>query len=127
MADPARMRRILRSLVDNALKFTPKGGRASLNAGCDINGDLCLEVRDTGIGMSPDKIVHALSPFGQADGASTRRYGGAGVGLPLARRLVELHGASLHIDSEEGRGVTAVVRFPRSLFVDTPMLQARSA
>ena len=127
MADPARLKRILHSLVDNALKFTPRGGRASLSAGYDGAGDLCLQVRDTGIGMSPDKIVHALSPFGQADGASTRRYGGAGVGLPLASRLVELHGASLHIDSEEGRGVTAVVRFPQGLFVETRQLRAQNA
>ncbi len=126
-ADPARLKRILYSLVDNALKFTPKGGRARLSASCDLDGDLCLEVRDTGIGMSPDQIALALSPFGQADGASTRRYGGAGVGLPLARRLVELHGASLKIDSEEGRGVTAVVRFPQSLFAETRQLRARSA
>ncbi len=77
-----------------------------------------MEVRDTGIGMSRDKIGRALSPFGQADGSNTRQYEGAGVGLPLTHRLVKLHGASLEIESEEGKGTTVVVRFPQQRFVD---------
>lgn len=115
MADPVQLKRILINLTGNAVKFTPKGGEASLSAGLEDNGDLCLTVRDNGIGMSADKIARALSPFGQADGGSTRQYGGAGVGLPLTNRLVQLHGATLDIDSAEGKGATVQVRFPQSL------------
>ena len=118
LADYDRLKRVLNNLISNAVKFTDKGGQAGLRARRDGDGDLCLEVRDTGIGMSRDKIGRALSPFGQADGSNTRQYEGAGVGLPLTHRLVKLHGASLEIESEEGKGTTVVVRFPQQRFVD---------
>ena len=118
MADPDRFERILTSLVSNAIKFNTKGGRASLDLSRDAAGNLCIRVEDTGIGMSREKIVQALAPFGQADGGLTRQYGGAGVGLPLSLRLAELHGGRLAIESQEGKGTVATVVFPSGLFVD---------
>ncbi|HTK35921.1 MAG TPA: hybrid sensor histidine kinase/response regulator [Caulobacteraceae bacterium] len=116
MADPERLRRILDNLISNAIKFSHRGGHVSLTVAQEGDGGLCLKVQDDGIGMSPDVIAHVMAPFGQADGGTTRRHGGAGVGLPLTLRLVKLHGASLEIQSEEGQGAAVLVRFPRSLF-----------
>jgi signal transduction histidine kinase len=70
------------------------------------DGGVAFEVRDTGLGMTTDEIEIALEPFGQVDARLAREHEGTGLGLPLARRLAELHGGTLHIDSEKGRGTT---------------------
>jgi len=92
---------------------------------------LVFEVRDTGIGMTPEEITIALQPFGQLDAGFDRRHDGTGLGLPLARSLVELHGGSLRIESQKGRGTTvsvllsaARIREPREA---SPRLAAAAA
>lgn len=106
-ADPLRLRQILMNFASNAVKFT-ESGEICLMARSDAmpNGQsrLCLSVRDTGIGISPDQIDDIFKPFGQADNSTTRRYGGTGLGLSIALRLAEQMGGALNVVSEKGQG-----------------------
>ena len=116
-ADPRRLRQVLLNLLSNALKFTPKGGAVTLTA--ERRGaDITIAVADTGIGMAPEHISIALAPFGQVDNRFARRYEGTGLGLPLVKRVVELHGGRLAIDSALGRGTTVSVLLPAGRIID---------
>jgi PAS domain S-box-containing protein len=112
--DPNRFRLALTHLVSNALKFTPQEGRVSVSAFMQADGGLCFEVADTGIGMSPQTIAHAMEPFRQLDNSLARRFEGAGLGLPIAHSLVSLHGGGLRIESAEGKGTRVFVTLPHS-------------
>jgi len=112
-ADEARFRQIVRNLLSNAVAFTPSGGRIRIATAADANGDFLLTISDTGIGMTQAEIEVALEPFRQVDSQLTRRVGGLGLGLPIAKRLVELHGGALALESAPGRGTTLTVRLPR--------------
>jgi signal transduction histidine kinase len=103
---------VLLNLLSNAVKFTPVGGRVSLTAGIDADGAYRLSVADTGIGMSAADQQIALSPFGQVDSSLARRYEGTGLGLPLSKALVELHGGRLEIDSAPDAGTTVHAILP---------------
>ena len=110
-ADARRLRQILQNLLANAVKFTPKGGTITLSA--DRRGvDLAIVVSDTGSGMAPEHLAIALGRSGQDDNRFARPYDGGGAGLPLVKRLVELHGAAIAIDSTPGRGTTVTILFP---------------
>jgi len=111
-ADPARVRQILLNLLSNAVKFTPASGRVELAVKVDGDRDLVLCVSDTGIGMRSEEIPIALEPFSQIDSSLSRRYEGTGLGLPLTKRLVELHGGALTIRSSPGKGTEVTVRLP---------------
>lgn len=113
--DPVRLRQILLNLLGNALKFTEKGGvtvrltLGSSQAGPPVVGaplDLKIEIIDTGIGLTPEQRAKLFQPFVQADGSITRRYGGTGLGLSICRRLVELMGGEIGVESEAGIGST---------------------
>ena len=109
--DARRLRQVLLNLLSNAIKFTPKDGAITLSA--ERRGaDIAIVVADTGIGMAPEHIGIALARFGQVDNRLARRYEGSGLGLPLVKRLVELHGGALAIDSTLGRGTTVTVLLP---------------
>jgi len=112
IVDPGRLTQILLNLLSNAVKFTDSGGSVILAIRHAKNGGVALEVRDTGLGMSAAEIEVALEPFGQVDGSLARRHTGTGLGLPFARQLAELHGGSLHVDSEIGGGTTVTVTLP---------------
>ena len=84
-----------------------------------------FEVADTGLGMTAAEIRTAIEPFGQVDGGLARRHEGTGLGLPIARRLIELHGGSLSISSEKGRGTTVVVELPASRVIAEPSGRGR--
>jgi two-component system cell cycle sensor histidine kinase PleC len=114
--DAQKLRQILLNLVSNAVKFTPSGGSVTVRLAID-GSDAVLTVADTGIGMSVEDVATALAPFGQIDSAYTRRHEGTGLGLPLARRLAELLGGSLALESAPGRGTTATVRMPTAAAV----------
>ncbi|MEO8301247.1 MAG: ATP-binding protein [Rhizomicrobium sp.] len=114
-ADSARLRQILINLLGNAVKFTPSGGKVSLSAEVMPDGALQFRIADTGIGIPKDKIEVAMSPFGQVDSRLARKYEGTGLGLPLTKRLVEMHGGTFELSSEPDRGTVATVRLPNLL------------
>jgi PAS domain S-box-containing protein len=114
VADPTRLKQILLNLISNAIKFTGPRGSVVVAGRCAADGGVAFEVRDTGVGMRRDEIEIALEPFGQVDARLAREREGTGLGLPLARRLAELHGGSLHVESEKGRGTTVTVTLPAS-------------
>ena len=113
-ADPRRLRQIVLNLLSNAVKFTPEGGRVEIAAWLAEDGGLAIAVSDSGIGMSEDELAQALQPFVQLDRAGRRRQEGTGLGLPLCRQLVELHGGELRLASVPGEGTAATVRLPPS-------------
>ena len=110
-ADGARLRQVLLNLISNAVKFTPEGGEVTIAVSRAGKG-VRIAVSDTGIGMSPSQIPRALERFGQIESTLARKYQGTGLGLPLAKRLVELHGGTLEIESEVGVGTTVTVWLP---------------
>jgi PAS domain S-box-containing protein len=113
--DGRRMRQVVVNLLVNSIKFTPTGGSVTLAAGHNRQGGIDVVVADTGIGMDEGGIAKAMTPFGQLGDPATRRaQDGVGLGLPLSRQLVELHGGSLLIDSAPGKGTTITVRLPAS-------------
>jgi signal transduction histidine kinase len=109
--DHQRLRQIVINLLSNAVKFTPEGGKVRVTTRL-AHGALELSVADTGIGMAEKDIPTALARFGQIDSKLSRKYQGTGLGLPLAKELVELHGGTLAIESALGVGTTVHVRFP---------------
>ena len=115
--DAKKLQQILINLLVNAVKFTPAGGSVSLMVSRDPAGDLLMRIADTGVGIPRDKIAVALSPFGQVDSPLAEKNDGVGLGLPLTKRLVELHDGTLDIDSEPGSGTTVTLRFPAERFV----------
>ena len=112
VADEQRLQQIVDNLLSNACKFTPEGGSVSVGAEVDNAGRLAIEIRDTGVGMSPDDAMRALAPFVQLDHEFSRRLQGTGLGLPLAKALVELHGGTLDLSSKLGSGTVITIVFP---------------
>ena len=111
-ADADRFQQVVANLLSNAIKFTPRGGQVSLRAVRD-GGHMILTVADTGIGMEPQFVPFVFERFRQADSSTTRTHPGAGLGLAIARHLVELHGGSIEAASAgPGRGATFTVRLP---------------
>jgi signal transduction histidine kinase len=109
-ADPARFQQIVQNLLANAIKFTKPGGRVRLEA-VRTQPELTVRVRDTGIGISPAFLPFVFDPFRQADTSTTRAHSGVGLGLAIARHLVELHGGIIQASSDgEGKGTTFTVR-----------------
>ena len=110
IGDKTRFRQILINLVSNALKFTPAGGSVTVSARKAAK-HMVIEVKDTGIGMAEENIPAALRPFEQLDNSTARKYGGAGLGLPLTKHLVELLGGRFSITSAVDKGTTVVIEF----------------
>ncbi len=111
-ADKRALKQVLLNLLSNAVKFTPSGGKIHVCAGLDPDGHFRLAVNDTGIGIKKDDIKKALLPFVQLDNEYTRRQEGTGLGLPLAKSLVDMHGGSIAIESTPGIGTSVVTQFP---------------
>jgi signal transduction histidine kinase len=118
-ADERRLRQILINLLSNAVKFTSEGGHVRLSS-AQKNGGLAIAVSDTGIGMAPDDIPTALTPFGQVDSKVRRKQEGTGLGLPLARQLVELHGGTFVIESKINVGTTVTFVLPPERMIAPP-------
>jgi PAS domain S-box-containing protein len=110
--DKRMVRQMLTNLLSNAVKFTPTEGCVTVEAGLFDRGGLYLAVSDNGIGVAPEDIPKALSTFGQVDGTLGRKYEGTGLGLPLVKSLVELHGGDLDFESHFGVGTRVSIRFP---------------
>jgi signal transduction histidine kinase/ActR/RegA family two-component response regulator len=127
--DPDRLRQIAGNLLSNAVKFTSHG---SVQASADVNaetGALRLVVRDTGVGISPDKLPALFEKFTQADNSATRRFGGTGLGLAICRELTQMMGGSINVESREGYGSTFTVELPlsRGDAVDATVVEATAA
>jgi len=114
LADERSMKQVLLNLLTNAVKFTPEGGTVTVRADCSADGEVRLSVADTGIGMSKEDLPRAMESFGQVDSDLSRRYEGTGLGLPLAKRLVEMHDGRFEIESEPDRGTVVTVILPAS-------------
>jgi len=110
--DPAKLRQVVLNLLSNAAKFTDTGGTITVSAAA-TDGAAVIRVTDNGIGMSSEEIPIALSAFGQIDSRLARRYEGTGLGLPLSKAIVELHGGGITIDSALGKGTSVTVTLPR--------------
>ncbi len=115
-ADTRKIKQVLINLLSNAVKFTDDGGKVSVSAR-RLESGLAIAVSDNGIGMRASDIPTALAPFGQVDSALERKFEGTGLGLPLSKTLVELHGGTLRIDSELGRGTTITITLPEERLV----------
>ena len=121
--DASRLRQILVNLVSNALKFTKSGGvslEVSVRARNTAEDEIYVEIIDTGLGIDPEQLETLFEPFTQADGSSTRRYGGTGLGLPISKRLVELLGGKIGALSSPGQGSTFWFSLPILPVVDEP-------
>ena len=111
--DAKKLRQIMLNLLSNAVKFTLPGGEVHVGAWKNTGGDkIFIEVRDTGIGIAPENIARALSPFEQVDNALSRKYEGTGLGLPLTKKLVELMGGQFTLKSEVDVGTTITFSLP---------------
>jgi signal transduction histidine kinase len=108
--DVEKIERVLVNLISNALKFTSEGGvTVTLDS---IDGETCLCVEDTGIGITSEGLAHIFERFRQGDGSVTRRFGGTGIGLAYAKEIVNLHGGDITVESTPGKGSRFVVRLP---------------
>jgi signal transduction histidine kinase/ActR/RegA family two-component response regulator len=117
--DEGRLRQVFWNLLSNAVKFTPPGGRVHVGLE-STNDSVRVTFRDTGIGIQPSFLPHIFEPFRQADGGSTRRYSGLGLGLAICKQLVELHGGSIAAESgAHDRGASFVVHLPRQVLEES--------
>ncbi|MFV0442960.1 MAG: response regulator [Planctomycetaceae bacterium] len=124
IGDAGRIRQVLVNLVGNAIKFTHRGEVAvtvSEVARREHQADILIAVRDTGIGIAPDRLQQVFEPFVQADGSTTRHYGGTGLGLAICVRLVELMGGRIWVDSYVGVGSTFYFQIPCELRESVPL------
>jgi PAS domain S-box-containing protein len=112
--DPDRLQQVVWNLLSNAIKFTPRGGNVWMRLG-RASASAEIEVRDDGQGIKAEFLPHVFERFRQSDSSSTRPFGGLGLGLAIARHLVELHGGTVEVRSEgDGKGATFQVRLPLS-------------
>jgi signal transduction histidine kinase len=120
MADPRLVRQVGLNLVSNAVKFTQTGGSVAIGVEVDESGDALLRVADSGIGIAAADLDRLDEPFVQAESAFARGNGGMGLGLPLTRKIMELHGGRLDIASELGVGTRVTARFPSVRVLSLP-------
>ena len=121
LGDPTRLRQVLTNILGNAVKFTRQGEvLLHVSEGQEEAPlTLCFAIRDTGIGMSPEQLGRLFKPFEQADGSTTRRFGGTGLGLVISKNLIELMGGSLEVESTPNQGSRFLVRLPFTPQSDT--------
>jgi PAS domain S-box-containing protein len=114
--DERALKQVLLNFLSNAVKFTPPGGTVTTRL-CRVAEGVALSVSDTGIGMNPAEIKVALSAFGQVDSKVARQHQGSGLGIPISKSLIELHGGRLEIESTPGHGTTMTAIFPSTRLV----------
>lgn len=111
-ADERAFKQVLLNILANAVKFTPRNGNVRVTVDRVPNGDVVVQVTDTGIGVDSDAIKELFQPFRQAEAHISRKFGGTGLGLAISRKLMMLHGGDINMESELGRGTTVRVVFP---------------
>ena len=120
--DPVRLKQVLINLCNNAIKFTDKGS-VIVDVSYKTNDQtLIIDIRDTGIGISPDQMKRIFDPFVQADSTTTRNYGGTGLGLSLSKRLIEIMGGKIEVDSILGKGSCFQLSLPCIMYNDSELL-----
>ena len=112
LGDRMRFEQVLLNLIRNAIRFTPEGGIILLSAE-RTPGDVAITVRDTGIGIGPDDLPHVFERFYRADQSRARTSGGAGLGLAIAKEMIEAMGGSIAVESVQGEGTTFTIRSAR--------------
>ncbi len=116
ISDEQRLAQVITNFLSNAVKFTPENGIITLSAGCDnVSDQLCkvhVSVSDTGIGMDEEQQSRMFQPFSQADSSITRKYGGTGLGLVISKRIVEMLGGDITLESEVDKGTTFSFSIP---------------
>lgn len=110
--DAAKLKQVFANILSNAIKFTPAGGKVMVTGVATTDGGVVVDIIDNGVGMTDDELEIAMTPFGQVDGSRTRWREGTGLGLPIARALVDLHGGRIKINSTRGTGTTVSVMLP---------------
>ena len=110
--DVTKFKQILLNLLSNAVKFTPPGGKVAIGAGRADTGDLAISIEDSGIGIPSEQVQKVLEPFQQVHDPLMRRNDGVGLGLPIAKGLIGLHGGVLELTSQTGVGTTVLLRLP---------------
>lgn len=118
-ADKRALKQMMLNLLSNAVKFTPKDGEVSIAASLDKDGAVMITVTDSGIGVAAEDMEKVLSPFGQVDSALAREHDGTGLGVPLVKAMIELHGGSLDFRSAIGEGSVVTLRFPPDRSIHT--------
>ena len=113
--DGQKIKQVLYNLLSNAIKFTSEGGQIAIQVAAAGDERIAVVIRDTGIGIKPEDLGRLFVEFQQLDGGSTRRFQGTGLGLALTKKLVALHGGTIHVASEFGRGTTFTVHLPRRI------------
>jgi len=121
IADERKIKQIMINLISNAVKFTEAGGTITVEAEAGADIGVTIRVTDTGIGIAPENILKVFRPFEQVDSSLSRSHEGTGLGLPLTRSLVELHGGTLDLESQLGIGTTVIVRLPAHRLSDRPL------
>ena len=119
-ADEVKLKQVLLNLLSNAVKFTEPGGKVTVRARVAADGAMEIIVSDTGIGIAAADMKRVMVPFMQVENPLIRRQGGTGLGLPLAKRLMELHGGTLDIASVPGHGTTVTLRIPPGRLLPAP-------
>jgi len=118
-ADSRSLSQMIINLLSNAIKFTSEGGRIFLTAEHAGDGGIVVTVEDNGIGMNPATLTRVMKPFEQGEVVYSRQHGGTGLGLPLVKSLIGLHGGNIHIESEQDKGTRVSLFFPKSRNVST--------
>lgn len=113
--DPGKLKQVLYNYLSNALKFTPEEGRVTVRAQPDGNGQFCLEVEDSGIGIQPEDLGRLFVEFQQLDGSFSKKYQGTGLGLALTKRFVEAQGGRVGVRSRPGQGSVFFAILPKRM------------
>jgi signal transduction histidine kinase len=126
-ADRRAVRQILLNLLSNAIKFTPPHGRIGIDARMNEHGGISLSVTDSGIGIEEEDLDDVLQPFNQGSNAHRTVQPGTGLGLPIVKSLIEMHGGRLTIESKRGAGTVVTVEFPKASKLAAGRMQAGGA
>jgi signal transduction histidine kinase len=127
IANERMVRQILLNLLSNAIKFTPGGGQVWIGLDLEDNGDVKVNVRDTGVGMTPEDVRAAIQPFAQFNSELQRKYQGTGLGLSLVKAMVEAHGGVLTIESVPKKGTSVSFTLPRTAPADRVVVKPYAA
>jgi len=111
-ADERALKQVFLNVLSNAVKFTPQGGSVTIAARSLADRRIEVQIADTGIGIAEEALKELFQPFRQADSSISRRFGGSGLGLAISRKLIELHGGEIEVDSQPGRGTRVHLRLP---------------